>query len=303
MSAGWSAACVRARALLRRRLGTRGARRLAVSTSLAEALHTLAASPYGREVRAGQSLADAERAVSAVVLWHLRVLAGWQPQAGAEMVRVLAGWFEVTNVVDGIRERAQVPYRLGALAVAWPRLQAAETREELRRVLAVSPWGDPGASSPFAITVGMQLGWAARVAARVPQARSWAAGGAALLVARERYQQQRRLPETVGRRAAVLLGTAWTDAATLAVFTSRLSGAARWPLEGVRDPGELWHAETRWWRQVEQDAWALVRRPGFGPDPVVGCVALLGVDARRVQAALELAARGGGPVEVFDAVA
>jgi hypothetical protein len=36
---------------------------------------------------------------------------------------------------------------------------------------------------------------------------------------------------------------------------------------------------------------------------VLGAVALLAADARRVRAALELAARGGAPLEAYDALA
>ncbi|SDZ18023.1 hypothetical protein SAMN05216215_105038 [Saccharopolyspora shandongensis] len=307
MSARWSAGCVRARSLLNRRLGIGGAREVAACSSLSEALHVLAAGPYHQEVRPGQLLEDAERAVAATVLWHLRVLAGWQPHEGAELVRTLAGWFEVTNVVEQTRvgeaEALPDPYHLGALAVSWPRLANAETADELRRALAASPWGDPGGSTALSVAVGMQLAWAVRVAVRVPQAQTWAAGGAALLVARERFLGDCPLAEAAARRAAVLLGAAALDAASLSDFRDRLPGEARWSLSGVAEPGGLWRAEAAWWARVDSDARRLVRSSGFGPDPVVGCIALLGVDARRVRIALELAARGGRPLEAFDVVA
>jgi hypothetical protein len=55
---------------------------------------------------------------------------------------------------------------------------------------------------------------------------------------------------------------------------------------------------------VDQDGRELLRRSGFGPQPVVGAVAVLSADAWRARGALELAARGGGPkhwtVEVPD---
>ncbi|MFD1276063.1 hypothetical protein ACFQ51_43580 [Streptomyces kaempferi] len=41
----------------------------------------------------------------------------------------------------------------------------------------------------------------------------------------------------------------------------------------------------------------------YGPSMVVGAVAELSVDAWRMRAALESAARGGRPGEVFDALA
>jgi hypothetical protein len=46
-----------------------------------------------------------------------------------------------------------------------------------------------------------------------------------------------------------------------------------------------------------------VRHAGTGRGVLVGAVALLAVDAWRVRAALEVAARGGGPTEALDAVA
>jgi hypothetical protein len=54
---------------------------------------------------------------------------------------------------------------------------------------------------------------------------------------------------------------------------------------------------------VEGDAFRLLRRAGAGRPVVCGAVALLAVDAWRVAAALELAARGGRPMRVFDDVA
>ncbi|MGW3472145.1 hypothetical protein ACWDKQ_27600 [Saccharopolyspora sp. NPDC000995] len=307
MSPGWSAGGVRARSLLNRRLGVGGARDLAACSSLSEALHVLAGSSYRQEVRPGQSLEDAERAVAATVLWHLRVLAGWQPREGAELVRTLAGWFEVTNVVEQTQARGRGPvprpYRLGALAISWPRLATAETQDELRRSLAASPWGDPGGRTALAVAVGMQLAWAVRVAGRVPQAQTWAAGGAALLVAREQFLGERRLAEPAARRAAALLGADTLEATSLNDFRAQLPGEARWVLSGVEEPGELWRAETTWWARVDSHARRLLRSWRFGPDAVLGCVALLGVDARRVRTALELSARGGRPLEAFDVLA
>ncbi|MFG2884181.1 hypothetical protein ACGFYV_18100 [Streptomyces sp. NPDC048297] len=61
-------------------------------------------------------------------------------------------------------------------------------------------------------------------------------------------------------------------------------------------------AEARWWRTVEADATAMLREGRYGPRVVVGAVAVLSVDAWRVRAALESAARGGRPGEVFNAL-
>ncbi|MGW1679653.1 hypothetical protein [Saccharopolyspora sp. NPDC002376] len=294
---------MRARSILCRRVGAGGARELASCASLGEALQQLAAGPYQREVRPGQSLEAAERAVAATVLWHLRVLAGWLPRDGAESVRALAGWFEVVNVVEQVQQQGAPPYRLGSLAVSWPRLAQAGSPEQMRQALAASPWGDPGGSTPRTIAVGVQLAWAVRVAERVPQAQDWAAGGAALLFARERFLAEQPLAEPTVRRAAVLLGTDAVGSGSFTDLRARLHGDARWVMSDVDDPDELWRAEVRWWDRVARDCRELLRTTGFGPDIVVGCAALLGVDARKVRAALEISARGGRLLEAFDVLA
>ena len=69
------------------------------------------------------------------------------------------------------------------------------------------------------------------------------------------------------------------------------------------DPTGLWRAEAGWWRRVEQDGFALLHRGRFDAAPLIGAAAVLAADAWRVRAALEIAARGGMPLEVFDAVA
>jgi hypothetical protein len=83
-----------------------------------------------------------------------------------------------------------------------------------------------------------------------------------------------------------------------------LPGNSRWAVAEVAGNGELWRAEARWWRRVDHDGMALVRRSTPGRAVLVGSVAVLAADAWRVRAALERAARGGGPGEEdFDAVA
>ncbi len=298
MSAAWIAGGVRARALLRRRTGAVGAREIAGCSSLAEAAELLVTGPYQRDVRTGQSLEQAGHGVASTLLWHLRVLAGWQPRAGAELVRLLAGWFEMANVVEHVREltgtAASQTFKLGTLATAWPRLAATSSLGGLRLALAASPWGDPGSEDPRRIVTAVQLGWAARVAGGVPPARKWAAGGAALLLARERFLLDHPVPGP-----AMLAGT---ERDGFAGFAARLPGEAAWALADVTDPADLWQAEERWWARVENDARTLLRGRGFGPGMVVGCTALLAVDARRVRAALESAARGGGQMEEFDGI-
>lgn len=283
MSVGWVAGSVRARALARRRMGRAAARALAASPSLDAAVATLAATPYRHDVHPGQDLAEAQRGVAATLLWHLRVLAGWLPREGADTMRLLVAWFEIANVEDLLHRlaggAAEEPFRLGTLATAWPRLERARSPAELRTTLATSRWGDPGAETPWAVMVGMRLSWAARLAAAVDRAAAWAAG------------------------AAALLGPAALAATSLPELLDRLPARARWALLGVAGLDELWQAEARWWTRVERDGFELLRATGQGPAPVLGAVAVLGVDAWRVRAALELAARGGRPLEVFDALA
>ncbi|MBL0885406.1 hypothetical protein [Myceligenerans indicum] len=306
MTVAWIAGNVRAAALLDRRVGSRRAREMATSSSLDRVLHALADGPYQREVRPGQDLAQAQHGIAAALLWHLRVLAGWQPRAGSEALRVLAGWFEAANVCEHARAlaglRAEEPYRLGALSLAWHRLAATTSTAELRSTLADSPWGDPGAGTPEAIAVAVWLGWADRVRSAVPAAAAWAAGGAALLVARHRFLDDAPLSEPAGRRAARVLGASAVAARSLGEFTTRLPTRARWSMSGVETVADLWTAEARWWTHVERDAQRLRRTPRFDPSAVIGVVALLAVDARRLRAALELAAHGGEPLEAYDAV-
>ena len=42
-------------------------------------------------------LGSAQRAIAETALWHVRVLAGWMPPRGIELVRILAAWFELAN--------------------------------------------------------------------------------------------------------------------------------------------------------------------------------------------------------------
>jgi len=119
MSAGWVAGAVRARAMSRRRVGAVAARALAGRTSLELAVDSLADGPYGHDVRPGQTLSQAQHAVSATVLWNMRVLAGWLPTGSSRILRLLAGGFEVANVDERMRELdgrvVEPPFPLGSL--------------------------------------------------------------------------------------------------------------------------------------------------------------------------------------------
>jgi hypothetical protein len=300
------AGTVRARSLARRRLGAGAAGRLAGSASLQEATTALAATPYRHGVRAGQDLAGAQRGVTVTLLWHLRVLAGWLPRDGGRMLRLLAGWFEIANVDDLLQQMAGLqvegPLPLGTLATAWPRCARARSPAELRATLATSPWGDPGGDTAREVQLGMRLSWSARLS-RLQRVAPWAAGAAALLVARERFLAGRGLPATLHGQVTRLLGRDALAATSLAELQRRLPEPAGWALAGVEDPVDLWRAEGGWWSRVERDGFELLGAGSFGAAPVLGAAAVLGADAQRVRAALELAARGGRPLEVFDALA
>ncbi|MGW3938794.1 hypothetical protein [Streptomyces phaeochromogenes] len=321
MAGGWAAGVTRARALRTRCLGPEGIREVAGAPSLDAALRHLAATSYRRDLTPDASLAEGQRAVSATLLWHLRVLAGWQPSTGAHAIRLLAADFEISNTEQHLRtlsgpeptpsspEPGRVhpptePYRLGALATAWPRIARTRSSSDLRMSLANSPWGDPGDDSPSAVATGMRVSAALRTAAAVPEAGRWAAGRLALLIGREVFLVGRRIPEPSARRVARLLGPRSLRAGSFADFRQALPTAASWALDGLGEAADLWRAEARWWDVVDRDGRALLGRSRFTSEPVVGAVAVLSADAWRTRGALELAARGGGsvdwPAEVSD---
>lgn len=305
MGAGWTAGGVRARAILSRRVGVAGAREIAGSASLDGAVDRLRATPYGPALTAEPEREAVEWAIAATVLWHLRVLAGWQPRPGVAALRALAGWFEIANVVGHARALAgrahRPPFRLGALAMGWPRLAATGSLVELHAALGRSGWRHHGTADPAPLATALQLTWADRVATDVPPARCWAVAGAALLLARSRFLEGHELDAAGGRHAASLLGRAAQAARSWPDYVAALPRDAGM-LRALAGPDELWRAESRWWNEVEERAFALTRGPRFGLASLVGCAALLAVDGQRVQAALQIAARGGREREAFDAV-
>lgn len=306
MNAGWVASSVRAQAMTRRRLGRREVTVLAASTSLDEGLAILEPTAYGHQVRPGQDLAEAQRAVTDVWLWNVRVLAGWGPRPAVTVLRPLVAPLEVANTLDHLQRlqnRATPrPYRLGGLATAWNRLAPTTSAEELRSVLATSAWGDPGDTTPWAVGLGMRAVLAERVTAQVPSAAPWAAGGLALVLAGLLVENITPTP-AFRTSAARVLGRGPLEAASLHALRETLPAGAGWALSAVDGAGDLWRAEARWWARVEREAGALTHHPTPGQERVVGAVALMAVDAWRVRAALERAASGGGTLEDFDAVA
>lgn len=298
------AGAVRARAMSGRCVGAAASRQLATSVGLGEAIEAMRGTPYGHDVRAGQTLAEAQAGVAATLLWHLRVLAGWLPGRGVEPIRAVAAWYEISNTDQLLRRLhgrpAAPPFRLGALAVAWPRIAVAPTPEALRTVLAGSAWGDPGAATPRAILLNMRLAWAQRVAA-LPSARRWAAGAVALTVARERWVTGRDLDGPAGARAAALVGRPASAAQTFHEYVRALPAQAAWALRGVAAADGLWRAEALWWHRVEHDGRALLRDARFDDRAALAAAVVLAADAWRVRAALACAA-GDAPIETFDAI-
>jgi hypothetical protein len=307
VSAGFVAGTVRARALVNRRLGFDGARVLAACPSLPAAVALVAGSPYGRGLPAEPTLVQAQRTIAGTALWHLRVLAGWLPSEGVQALRVLAGWFELSNV-DGHMARltggtGQLPYRLGALATAWPRLATTRTLDELRTALAASPWRDPGGATVRDIQLALRLSWADRVRSLVPAAGDWARGAAALLTARELFLVGQPLPPGAVGPARRLLGPASMSAASVAAFAAGLPPVTARLFRDRAAPEELWRCELRWWAGLRADAMRLLAAAGFSVERAVGAAGLLGADAFLVRAALAVAARGGTALEDFDALA
>jgi hypothetical protein len=277
MSAGWVAGSVRARALARRRLGA----------------------------RPGEDLAETQHHVACALLWDLRVLAGWLPQHGVRLLRALAAWFELANVDEMLQALAGRPpgpeFELGALATAWPRIRQADSRAALRAALAASDWRDPGGDTDRALRLGMRARYAARAAALPGPVRDWAAAAMALLVAGEL-----RAGGHVGallNDGPGLLGPAALGAVTLAELAGGLPPSVRWVLDGVTTPDDLWRAEATWRNRVEQDGLRLLRTATLDGQVVLGAVAVMACDAWRIRAALEIAARGGSPLDAYQDLA
>lgn len=314
MSTSWVAGVVRAKALARRRLGAAATRAVARSPGLDEAVAALATTPYGHDVHPGQSLAEAQHAVGASLLWNMRVLAGWLPREGADVARLLAGGFELANLDEHLSmlhgDSAAPPYSLGTLDNAWSRLSATATLAGVVDVLGSSSWRLRDVTTRREVQLGVRLAWADSVVGGVPEAAAWARGAAALLVLREVLLEGRRLSQPLAQRAVYVLGPAFLDAASgrqrdLSVLWAGLPGDTRSMFKGVDRVEDLWRAEASWWQRVERDGFGLLRGSSYDRRPVVGALAVLTVDAWRVRAALETAARGGaGPeLEAFDGVA
>jgi hypothetical protein len=295
LSAGWVGASVRARLLLRRRLGRERAAQLARSGSLREAIVSLLPTAYGRELEPGHDLEAAQRAVAASTLLHLRLLSGWLPPGSAEFMRSLAAWYEVVNAEDRLAyllgAELRPSFDLGGLASAWPAASQAVDSTELRQALAASAWGDPGGMKPDELHLALRTSWANRVAASVPEVGDLVAGGLALLLGRELFVTGRPV-DLLLRRHVPALGVEWERARTFAELATSLPPRATWVLNGVDAPEQLWQAELAWWARVESDGRELMLRSREGRAAVTGAVLQLAVDTWLTASALAAAAAG-----------
>jgi len=305
MAAGWVAGSIRARLLLQHRVGRETAQLLAQAGSLESAVGLLSATgvhPDGR----GPSLETAQHAVSASLALQVRLLAAWLPRDAAGGLRALASWFELANIEDRLAyfggAELRSPYELGMLSSIWNDAAAAQSLDELRRLLAGSSWGDPGSDDPEDVHLALRLAWARRVSTQVPVARAWATGALAILVAAELFVAERPVDDDLVRRVG--LGGAWPEAGSFAELRELLPPAAAWALDGVDDAADLWRAELAWWRRVEADGDLMIRSRLDGRDVVLGAVALLAFDAMRLTVALAVAAQGSSATarEVVDAL-
>lgn len=307
MTAGWVAASTRGSALLRRLVGPAGALEIADAESWADARAQLGSTVYGAELHPDADRAAARRTAATATAWQLRVLAGWCPVGTGRLARLFAAPLEMANIeahlatMDGAA--ATPPVSLGSLAVAWPRVAATSTPEQVRAVLSHSAWGDPGGSDPVAIAFGLRVSWARRLVHQSSTARTWAKGGLAVLIARERFAFGRDVAPVTGREIDRLLGNRWRRAATIPELAERVPESGAWALEGIASPAELWRAEPAIVRRAAADATRQAAQRRFTEDTVAAMMALMLVDLWRTTAAIELVGRGPNPGEVFDAVA
>ena len=304
MTGAWVSADVRAVAMSHRTAGRAGAASIAACSDLATALTQLQSSPYARDLQPSHDLADAQRAIASTLLWNVRVLAGWVPANGVGMLRIAMAWFEILNLETRLRgtdrRPASPPFEMGSLA-STPGGAETVTKDNVLERLRTTWWGQPSDDSLWAIGLTMRSRLVDRASSAVPGASAWAAGAAALIVAREQVVAGNQLPPDVRHNLARTLGEPALEAQSVDELRERLPNRASWVLDDVASPQDMWRAESGWWARVEADGRELLRRSSVGPEPVVGAVAVMAADAWRVRAALHAAALGGAR-EAFDAL-
>ncbi|MGZ4334324.1 MAG: hypothetical protein ACXVZL_05995 [Gaiellaceae bacterium] len=309
MSGRWIAGSVRAQLLVSERTaGADAAAAVAAAPTFADGLALVAQTPYRRGVRPDLTVQETQRAIAATALLNLRILAGWLPGEALPLLRAVAAWFELCNLEERAAylagASAPAPFELGSLGTAWPRAASAQTLEELRFAVAPSAWGDPDGATPTEFGLGLRFAWAHRVSREAPEAQHWAAGAAALLLARELFLQGTPV-ELLRLPRLDVLGSRWPSAGTYADLVGALPAVASWVLAGSKSPDDLWRAEGRWWQAVALGGRALLSGSTAGRRKVVGAAAVLGADAHRLTAAIGATARRGlpGAEEAFHAAA
>jgi len=308
MTAGWVAASTRGRALLARTIGADVASSIAAADSWPSARDHLRNTIYGVELPSTADRRCARRSAATATAWQLRVLAGWLPPASSGLVRAFAAPIEIANIQNHVAQLTTAaapapPIPLGTLSVAWAAVAKQRSAEQVRAVLARSPWGDPGGTDVSTVVLGLRVAWARRLARQAPVAAAWARGGAALLVARERFAFDRAIPEVTGRELDRLLGTLWRHVSTTSELIDRLPKSVRWVFADVATSEDLWLAEITLLRRVSADGERIATGARNGRNVLAAIMALLLVDLWRVDAAIETAGRTPLVTEVFDAVA
>ena len=308
MMADWVAASVRARSMAQRRVGGGTSRALAAKPSLTAALSVLTESVYAQRLHGVAGLAAAERAIHETFLWQLRVLAGWLPASGTVLARTMAATYEIENVValalqlDG-GPTAPEPFRLGALATAWPRLALAGSAGDLAAVLRTTGWGDVGDGGPGRLRETLTVAWARKLSAVAPATQPWCDAVCVLAAAQGLTPHTRPAPQRLLHLLRPVLGRSWEDAGSISEFRDALPPRLRAVVRDIESPRELWRAEARAHSEIEKNGFRLLHDSMPGPDVVVGAMAVLSMDAWRVCAALAAAAVSAGASEVLDEAA
>lgn len=283
MSAGWIAGNVRALGLASEPSDV--AASVASATNLSGGVAVLGQASWIRDIDAATTVAASQRAVFETLLWRLRVIAGWLPSEGVEMVRSCVVWFEIRNIEDRLAyfagALAELPYELGRLGIISRALGVTSSGEDIRRLMAASAWGDPGGADAYRIRIWLRRMWHKRARDASPQLRVWSDAAAWLLAVRER---------TAARSGADLL----------ARTPPSLPSSWKWASVDWAGP-DLWRAEERWWIQVREDGLRLLHAPIGTAGPALGAITTLASSARRIATALEIAAGvGGGGIDAAD---
>jgi len=295
MGPGWVAGAVRGRALAGRRLGAEGVTMLGDARDLGAASAYLARTSYGPRPGPGASLVEARRAVGDAALWNLRVLAGWLPPMGGEVVRVVAGWFEVQNLIQhalrlGSVSLGEPPYELGALEVVWDSARPTRTLDDLAGVLRTRGWGDPRDADLESVLHAIVAGWGRRLADGPTNRPRWGEALIAIEVAKSLLVDPARPLGWHDR----LVPSDVEGIGAVAELASVLPREASWVLDGIQD---LREAEPKWWDVVGREAEAGLTGRSMDRAAVVCAGMALVVDAHRVQGLLGAAWRRGGAGE------